>query len=202
MKNTIICISREFGSGGRVIGRTLAEKLNIPFYDREIIDKTAEATGLSAEFIEQEEQRFNNSMLFNLSMGGHTVTASGIAFSNRVFEAERQILLELAAEGPCVIVGRCADYVLKDRAPLLSAYICADLDFRVKRAVEQYGLPADRAEKAVKNRDKQRARHYHFYTDRTWGAKENYDLILNSSALGTDGCVDLLIAALRAKEQR
>ncbi len=199
MKNTVICISREFGSGGRVIGQAVAEGLGIPFYDRSIIDRAAEATGLSAEFIEQEEQRFNNSMLFNLSMGGHTVTASGVAFSNRVFEAESEIIRELAEKGSCVIVGRCADYVLREHPDLFSVFICADIDYRMKRAVSEYGLPADRAEKAVRNKDKQRARHYHFYSDRNWGAKEHYDMILSSSSLGMELCADLIAQAVKAR---
>ncbi|MBQ6818248.1 MAG: cytidylate kinase-like family protein [Clostridia bacterium] len=199
MKNTVICISREFGSGGRVIGQAVAEGLGIPFYDRSIIDRAAEATGLSAEFIEQEEQRFNNSMLFNLSMGGHTVTASGVAFSNRVFEAESEIIRELAEKGSCVIVGRCADYVLREHPDLFSVFICADIDYRIKRAVSEYGLPADRAEKAVRNKDKQRARHYHFYSDRNWGAKEHYDMILSSSSLGMELCADLIAQAVKAR---
>lgn len=199
MKNTVICISREFGSGGRVIGQAVAEGLGIPFYDRSIIDRAAEATGLSAEFIEQEEQRFNNSMLFNLSMGGHTVTASGVAFSNRVFEAESEIIRELAEKGSCVIVGRCADYVLREHPDLFSVFICADMDYRMKRAIGEYGLPSDRAEKAVRNKDKQRARHYHFYSDRNWGAKEHYDMILSSSSLGMELCADLIAQAVKAR---
>ena len=199
MKNTVICISREFGSGGRVIGQAVAEGLGIPFYDRSIIDRAAEATGLSAEFIEQEEQRFNNSMLFNLSMGGHTVTASGVAFSNRVFEAESEIIRELAEKGSCVIVGRCADYVLREHPDLFSVFICAEMDYRMKRAIGEYGLPSDRAEKAVRNKDKQRARHYHFYSDRNWGAKEHYDMILSSSSLGMELCADLIAQAVKAR---
>ncbi len=195
MKNTIICISRQFGSGGREIGRKVAKALDIPFYDREIIDKTAEATGLSSEFIEQEEQRFNSSMLFNLSMGGHTITASGIAFSNRVFEAESEIIRGLAEQGSCVIVGRCADYILRENPNLFSVFICGDLPFRVNRVVEWDHLPADRAEKVIKSHDKQRARHYHFYTDRIWGDKIHYHMILNTAALGIDTCADLILHA-------
>ncbi len=198
MKNTVICISREFGSGGRVIGKKLAEEMGIPFYDRTIIEETAKATGLAAEYIEQEEQHFNNSLLFNLSMGGHTVTASGIAFSNRVFEAEREIIESLAKKGPCVIVGRCADYILREHPDLFSVFICADLAHRVKRGIEHYGLAADRAEKTVKSKDKQRARHYRFYSDREWGNRKHYHLILNSSALGADTCVKLIKAAIEA----
>ena len=197
MKNTIICISREFGSGGREIGRKVAKALDIPFYDRAIIDQTAEATGLSAEFIEQEEQRFNNSMLFNLSMGGHVVTASGVAFSNRVFEAESQIVRDLAEKGSCVIVGRCADYVLRENPNLFSVFICADLPFRVNRVVEWDQIPAERAKKLIKSNDKQRARHYHFYTDRNWGGREHYDMILKTSSLSIDTCVKLIETAVK-----
>ncbi len=197
MKQPIICISREFGSGGRIIGERVAKEQKIPFYDRSIIDKTAQATGLAAEFIEQEEQRFNNSMLFNLSMAGHTVTASGIALTNRVFEAESQIIRELAEQGPCVIVGRCADYVLRDHPHLFSVFICADFDWRVHRAITQYQLPEDRAARTVRSMDKQRARHYHFYSDRDWGDRQHYDMILNSSRLGIDACVGLLSKALK-----
>lgn len=197
MKNTIICISREFGSGGREIGRKVAKALDIPFYDRAIIDETAKATGLSAEFIEQEEQRFNNSMLFNLSMGGHVVTASGVAFSNRVFEAESQIVRDLAEKGSCVIVGRCADYVLRESPDLFSVFICADLPFRVNRVVEWDQIPAERAKKLIKSNDKQRARHYHFYTDRNWGGREHYDMILKTSSLSIDTCVKLIETAVK-----
>ena len=198
MKNTVICISREFGSGGSEIGKRLAEELGIPFYDRAIIEQTAKATGLAAEYIEQEEQHFNNSLLFNLSMGGHTVTASGIAFSNRVFEAEREIIESLASKGSCVIVGRCADYILREHPNLFSVFICADFAQRVRRCTEQYSLPADRAEKEVKTKDKQRARHYRFYSDREWGNRKHYDMILNSSALGADTCVTLIKSAIKA----
>lgn len=199
MDHPIICISREFGSGGRIIGDRLARKRKIPFYDRSIIENAARATGLSEAFIEEEEQRFNNSMLFNLSMGGHTVTASGVALSNRVFEAERDVILQAADGGSCVIVGRCADYILREKPNVFSVFITADPAWRMKRAVEEYHLPADKIEKTVRAKDKQRARHYHFYTDRTWGDRAYYDIILNSSRLGLDACVELLAQAIEAK---
>lgn len=192
MSNRIIAISREFGSGGRVIGDLLARRLHIPFYDRSIIEEAAKDTGLSAAFIEEEEQRFTNSFLFNLSMGNHTVTAAGVDLQSQVFKAESNIITGLADKGSCVIVGRCADYILREHKNLLSAFICGNFDWRVKRAVEEYGLPAEKAAKTVRSRDKQRARHYHFYTDGTWGNREHYDVILNSSRLGIDTCVELL----------
>ncbi len=199
MNAPIICISREFGSGGRLIGEQLATALGIPFYDRLIIEKAAEESGLSPEFIEQEEQRFNNSMLFNLSMGSHAVTAAGVDLSSRVFEAERQAILEAAQAGSCVIVGRCADYILRHREDLFTVFISADIDWRVNRAVSVYGLAENKAEKAIRAKDKQRARHYNFYSDRNWGDRANYDIILNSSRLGIEGCVDLLLHAINTK---
>lgn len=199
MNQPIICISREYGSGGREIGEALAKNLNISFYDRSIIDETAKATGLAAEFIEQEEQRFNNSMLFNLSMGGHTVTAAGISLTNRVFEAESEVIRTVAAKGPCVIVGRCADYILRENLNLFSVFVCGDMAVRAERIAKLQSITPEKATKAIRAKDKQRARHYHFYSDRQWGDRQFYDIIVNSSRLGTVNCVELLSAAVTAK---
>ncbi len=197
MQAGIITISREFGSGGRVIGERLAEALGLPCYDRSIIEQAAKESGLSEAFIEEEEQRFDNSMLFSLSMGNAPLAAGGLDLPGRVFEAESAVIRKLAGQGGCVMVGRCADYLLREYPALLSVFICGDFDKRVKRAVEVYGLPPEKAARTVRARDKQRARHYHFYTDRTWGGREWYDMTLNSSRLGMDVCVDLLAAAAR-----
>jgi cytidylate kinase len=199
MNQPIICISRQFGSGGRVIGEQLAKRLHLPFYDRSIIEQAARNTGLSEEFIEREERHFNSSMLFNLAVSGTPATTTGLAMTNRVLEAETEIIKNLAQKGGCVIVGRCADYILQDDPRMFSVFVCADYEWRIDRAINQYALPPERAAKTVRNYDKQRSRHYQFYTDRIWGDKENYHMILNTARLGMDACVELLVQAIENK---
>ncbi len=200
MNYPIICISREYASGGREIGKHLAKKLGIPFYDRTIVEQAAVESGLSPEFIAQEEQRFHNSVLFNLSMGSHAVTPAGATLSDRVFAAQRDVILGAAKQGGCVIVGRCADYILRNHPNLFTVFISADMEYRKQRAVEQYGCSPEKIDKIIRNMDKQRARHYHFYTDRTWGDRSLYNIMLNSSKLGADLCVELLYQAISSNE--
>lgn len=188
MKNRIITISREFGSGGRTIGKMVAEKLGIPCYDAEIIQKMADETGFAPDYVKEAGEYSPGSFL-------------SAAFSNRMFgptnedilwQHQYRVITELAEKGPCIIVGRCADYILEDKADCLKVFIHADLEFRAKRIVEVYGERAESPEERIKDKDKRRAAYHRFYTNMKWGYAQNYDLILNSGVLGIDNCVDII----------
>lgn len=188
MKNRIITISREFGSGGRTIGKMVAEKLSIPCYDAEIIQKMADETGFAPDYVKEAGEYSPGSFL-------------SAAFSNRMFgptnedilwQHQYRVITELAEKGPCVIVGRCADYILEDKADCLKVFIHADLEFRAKRIVEVYGERAESPEERIKDKDKRRAAYHRFYTNMKWGYAQNYDLTLNSGVLGIDNCVDII----------
>ncbi len=196
MKDLIITIGREFGSGGRKIGEEIAKKLDIKFYDNAIIDKAAESSGLSAEFIEKEEQTFSNSILFNLATSGGQFGVGGTSLVDKIYVCESKTIKEFAAEGSCVIVGRCADYVLRD-FDCFNVFIYADDWFKHKRIVEEYGYSDKEASKLVKSRDKTRARHYNYYCDRLWGERKNYHMLVNSSAYGIEKSADLIIEAAK-----
>ena len=192
MKNLIITISREFGSGGRKIGEEIAKRLDLKYFDKEIIDKAAKDSGLSPDFIEKEEQTFSNSILFNLATSGGQFGVGGTSMVDKIFVAESKAIKEFAEHGGCVIVGRCADYVLKDKDSF-NVFIYANEAFKTNRIVNEYGLDRTSALKTLKSRDKTRSRHYNYYCDRVWGDRKNYHLMVNSSAFGLDGSVDLII---------
>ncbi len=198
MKNHIITISRQYGSGGRKIGKQLAEKLNIPFYDKEVIDLAAKESGLAADFIRGQEQQLTQSLLFSIVTnftGGGSLNPNVLSLSDQVYLAEANAIRQLAEQGDCVIVGRCADGVLEKEQELLRVYVCADLSERCKRAVEEYGDKPDNIQKTVKEIDKQRARYCQHYCDRAWEDADNYDLCLNSGKLGLDACVNIIQTA-------
>ena len=185
MKNRVITISREFGSGGRTIGKLVAEKLGIPCYDSEIIQEMVKETGFTSDYIRE------------YTPGGFLSSA----FSNRLFgptnedilwEHQYKVISEIAEKGACVIVGRCADYVLKDKADCLKVFIHADMEFRAKRIVEVYGEREQSPEERLRDKDKRRAAYHRFYTDMKWGHAQNYHLTLNSGVLGLDKCVNII----------
>lgn len=191
MSNRIITIGREFGSGGRTIGREVAKKLGIPCYDQELIVKMAEESGFTREYVEKESE--------NASLGSWAASALGMDGSytaptnqDRLWAVQSRIIREIAEKESCVIVGRCADVILEDKADLLRVFIHADFEARAKRIVEKYGETEVPTEKRLRDKDKRRALYYQFYTDRKWGDIENYDIILNSSALGPERCVDII----------
>ncbi len=192
MDNFIITISREFGSGGRKIGEGVAKKLGFNYYDKAIIDEAAEESGLSAEFIAKEEQTFSNSILFNLATSGGSFGVGGTSLVDKIYVSESKAIKDFADKGSCVIVGRCADYVLRDRN-CFNVFVYADEDFKKKRIVEEYGYPQKDAAKLIKTRDKTRARHYNYYCDRIWGERKNYHLLINSGAYGIEEAVNLII---------
>lgn len=198
MKHHIITISRQYGSGGRTIGKMLAEKLNVPFYDKEVIDLAAKESGLAADFIRGQEQQLTQSLLFSIVTnftGGGSLNPNVLSLSDQVYLAEANAIRKLAEQGDCVIVGRCADGVLEKEQELLRVYICADLEERCRRAVEEYGDKPENIQRTVKEIDKQRARYCQHYCDRAWEDADNYDLTLNSGKLGLDACVRIIAYA-------
>ncbi len=195
----IITIGRQFGSGGREIGKALAESLGIPCYDKELISLAAKESGMDAEVFNNVDERATNSLLYSLSMGlysfGNSFATSGdLPVNDRLYILQHQIIKKLADEGPCVIVGRCADYVLKDRDDCINIFIHADMEYRKQRAIEIHGVSKNRAEQIVNKTDKVRANYYSFYSGQKWGYAQNYHLSIDSSQLSTDKAVKLIRA--------
>ena len=188
MAHTVITIGRQFGSGGRIVAQRVAESLRIPFYDKAVIDLAAKETGLSEEFIRQAEQKKTSSFLYNLYM-----STQNLPVSDQVFIAESDVIRKVAAVGPCVIVGRCADYVLRNQEGVLNLFIHAPLDERIFRAREEYKVEAADVRAYVLKQDKHRAAFYEHFSDRVWGKAENYHLAINST-IGLDTTVDLILA--------
>lgn len=195
--NFIITIGRQFGSGGREIGEVLAKKLNIPFYDKELISLAAKESGMDAEVFNNVDERATNSLLYSLSMGLYSFgsnfsNSNELPVNDRLYILQHQIIKKLASEGPCVIVGRCADYVLKDFDNCVNVFIHADMEYRKKRAVEIHDVKKNKAEQIVNKTDKVRANYYGFYSGQKWGFAQNYDLCIDSSKLTTDQAVALI----------
>lgn len=191
MKKKVITISREFGSGGRTVGKKLAEKLGYAYYDKELIEKVHGETGFSKEFIEEQGEYSPSKSMFSYAFIGRDI--NGVSMNDYVWNAQRKIIIELAeSDEPCVIVGRCADYILRDREDVFNVFIHADMEFRAKRIVQEYGETAESPQKRLKDKDKKRKINYRYFTDREWGVCQNYDISLNSGTLGIDKCVDII----------
>ena len=194
----IITISREFGSGGRSIGKLVAEKLGYRFFDSELVNKVAQRSGFSLEFIEEsgEYASARSSLLFALATASQ-YSADGLSMHDRLYIEQTKIIEEIAAEGECVIVGRCADFILRDRKDCLNVYIHADMESRAKRIVERYGECDKSPEKRLTEKDQKRKVYYKNYTGRNWGQAQNYDICLNSGALGIETCAELIVQACK-----
>ena len=197
MEKRIIPVSRQFGSGGRTIGRRVAEKLGVPFYDKDLVKKVAEETGLDAAFVEEKGEFSPSKSFFTFAMSqGVQCMPNGLSLSDFIYCAQRQVILKLA-EQPCVIVGRCADYILKDREDCFHTFIHSDINSRAERIVKLYGESEKKPEQRLADKDKKRKMYYKHYTDREWGDAINYDICLDSGRLGIDKCVDLILDALK-----
>ncbi len=186
----IITISREFGSGGRTIGKQLAEELGVPCYDSEIIEKVAVESGFAEEYIKDKGEYTHPSLLMGLLSSRTLYT--GPTNEDKIWLIQCKVIKELASKGPCVIIGRCADYILRNRDDIMKVFVYADVEERAKRIVEVYGETDEAPVKRIKDKDKRRAAYYQHYTDMNWGASRNYDVCLNSSFVGIDGCVKIL----------
>ena len=194
MAYRIVTISRQFGSGGRSIARKLAEKLGFDYYDKELVKQVSMETGFAPEYIEEkgEYAQSRSKLSYLLSNVGTAGIMSGMSVSDYLYTMQRKVILDLAEKGGCVIVGRCADYILKDRADTLHAFIHAPVPYRAERIVRLYGESEQTPEKRLADKDGKRRVNYEHFTGRTWGAAENYDICLNTEAIGEDACAELL----------
>ena len=191
-QHKVITISRQYGSGGRIVAQKLADALGIPFYDNELITMAAEKTGLSVECFKDAEKTSFGNLFFSLTSLTPSLDSVGLPLNEKIFLVQSQVIKEVAAEGSCVIVGRSADYVLQDNPNVINVFLQADLPDRVKRAIDAYGQDAEGAEAMVVKTDKRRANYYNYFTGRKWGKAENYDLILNTSRMDLDKIVEVI----------
>ena len=189
MAKKIITITRQYGSGGREIGETLAKRLGISFWDNKLLDVAAKDSGIHKTHFEESDERRTNSFLYLLST---TYGQGGVPFDDALFFAQLNAIQKIASKESCLIIGRCADYALRDFNNVVNIYITAPLEDRINRAINAYGIGEKHAAEYVKRMDKQRISYYNYYTDKRWGVPENYELCLDSSALGIEGSVDLL----------
>ena len=195
MAKRIITISREFGSGGRFIGEEVAKKLGIAYYDKNIIGQIAEKSGLSPEYIQENAELSPKKGLFAYAFSGSDITGKSV--EDMVYEVQRNIILELAEKEPCAIIGRNADYILKDRDDVLNVFIHGDMPEKIKRITGLYNVKEKEAVKMMADTDKRRRTNYNFYTDQNWGKASNYTLCLNSSQLGYDRCEMIIMECVK-----
>ncbi len=188
MKQGIITISREFGSGGRTIGKAVARKLGIPCYDAELITEMAKQSGFAEDYVREAGEYAPGGLLNSM----FTSRAGGPTNEDILWQIQCNMVAQLAKKGPCVIVGRCGDYILRDRPDVLKVFVHADMAFRAKRIVEVYGQREESPEQRLKDKDKRRSTYYRFYTGRKWGQLDTYDLMLNSGVLGIEKCTELI----------
>ena len=191
MAKRIITISREFRSGGRFIGEEVARKLGIAYYDKNIISQIAEKSGLSPEYIQENAELSPKKGLFAYALAGRDITGKSV--EDMVYEAQRKVILDLAKKEPCVIIGRNADYILKDRDDVLNVFIHGDMPEKIQRITDLYNVEKQKAVKMMEDTDKRRKTNYNFYTDQNWGKASNYTLCLNSSQLGYDRCEKIIM---------
>ena len=191
MAKRIITISREFGSGGRFIGEEVAKKLGIAYYDKNIIGQIAEKSGLSPEYIQENAELSPKKGLFAYAFSGRDITGKSV--EDMVYEVQRNIILELAEKEPCVIIGRNADYILKDWDDVLNVFIHGDMPEKIQRITRLYNVGEQEAVKMMADTDKRRMANYNFYTEQNWGKASNYTLCLNSSEIGYDKCESIII---------
>lgn len=199
--NKIITVGRQYGSGGREIGQKLAETYGIPFYDNELIARAAKESGFAEETFAKAEDKATNSLLYSLAMGinvygNQDFGFAGLSLDDRIFLAQSDVIRKVAKEGPCVIVGRCADYVLKEWQDVFNIFIQASLDFRLKRVVSEYGVNEKKAGEVILKNDKRRANYYSYHVGEKWVNLTNYDLVIRSDLSGIDNAVSCICAYL------
>lgn len=203
--NTIITIGRQFGSAGREIGEKLAKELGIPCYDKELLERAAEESGMCKELFENHDEKPNNSFLYSLVMdtysGGYPTSAfSGLPLNHKIFLAQFNAIKKVAEESPCIIVGRCADYALSEFPNCLSVFVYSNMETKVKRIMEKYSLSEAKVKEKIIKTDKQRASYYNYYSNKKWGAATSYNLCIDSSVCGIDGTVQLLKRCVELRE--
>ena len=193
---SVITIGRQFGCGGRAICKRLSEELNIPFYDRELIEYAATKSGISPEVLEQYDEKATNSLLYSLSISAYSYAGTGmnnpnLPLNDQLFISQSEVIKQLAEEGPCIILGRCSDYVLRDRDDVLKVFVHCDVDTRIENVSNRLGIPANKAKDIIKKTEKRRASYYNYYTHRKWGDLSYFDLAINSN-LGLEKVVETI----------
>ena len=199
MKKNIITISRQFGSGGRTVGRMVAEKLGIPFYDKELVEQISLESGFAPKFVEEHGEHAPGKTLFSYAFAAQGVPGAmnGMSTADFLWHIQCSTIIQLAEEGPCVIVGRNADYILKDRPDVLHAYIHADMEQRADRIVRLYGESEKSPQARLQEKDKRRSLNYLHYTGRNWGAAENYDICLNTGKIDLEAAADIIVSLVK-----
>ena len=205
MSKQIITISREFGSGGRSVGHRVAELLGVPYYDKELVKQVAVETGFDEKFIEQEGEYaspWQSLMSYAFGGGGGNPRQhmNGLSTADFLWVIQCRVIMDIAEKGPCVIVGRCADYILRERADVLNVFIHAPISYRADRVVRLYGESDQAPEKRLEEKDKRRRAYYKHYADRDWGMSQNYHLSLDSSLVGIERCAQLILDVARNPE--
>ena len=195
MAKRIITISREFGSGGRFIGEEVAKKLGIAYYDKDIINQIAEESGLSPDYIQESAELSPKKGILAYALAGRDITGKSV--EDMVYEVQRKVILELAEKEPCVIIGRNADFILKDRDDVLNVFIHGNMPEKMKRICQLYNVSEQDAVKMMTDTDKRRMTNYNFYTDQRWGKASNYTLCLNCSQLGSDKCEEIIMECVK-----
>ena len=204
--NTIITIARQYGSGGHDIGEKLAEELKIPFYDKELLERAAKDSGFCQEIFENYDENPTNSFLYSLvmdtySMGHSTAAFAEMPLNHKIFLAQFNAIKDIAKEGPCVIVGRCADYALADFPNVVNVYLYADMQSRIARIARRHDVTDAKAKDLIQKTDKGRASYYNYYTNKKWGEATGYDLCLNTASLGIDGSIHMIREFVAYKER-
>ena len=199
---SVITISREFGSGGREIGKTIADRLGIGFYDKEILEEASKHSGICEDLFRKHDETYTNSLLYSLVMGAYPVSPNGkiypdMPLNHKIFLAQFETIKKIAEGGPCVFIGRCADYILEGHCPTINIFIYGDMPEKKKRILERYDIEKDKVEDFIRKTDKRRANYYGYYTDRKWGIAKNYDLCINSSEIGIENTVELLLSYIK-----
>lgn len=202
----IITIGRQFGSGGRDVGERIAEYFNIPFYDKELVEMAAQKSNISKEALKEVDEHATNSFLYSLASGNYSLRGINapiyyeMPINDKLFIAQAEVIKEIAKKGSCVIVGRCADYVLEnENVELLNVFIYGSVDYRAKRVMEAQGITQAKARDKVLKTDKQRRTYYDYYTSKDWGVMSNYDICVNTEKLSISGASDLIIGSAKSK---
>lgn len=200
----VITISREFGSGGREVGKKLSEKLGIPFYDKELLEIASKESGICRELFDRNDEAYTNSFLYSLVMGSYPTSPDGriepeMPLNQKIFLAQFDTIKSIAKQGPCVIVGRCADYVLKNEKNVINFFITGNTAEKKRRILERYDIEKNKVEDFIKKTDKRRASYYNYYTDMKWGEARNFDMCINTSRTGIDGAVEIMASYIAIK---
>ncbi len=203
MQKKIITISRQFGSGGRTVGHLVAEALGIPFYDKELVKQISVESGFSPKFVEEHGEHSPGRSLLSYAFAAPGVPGvmNGLSTSDFLWNIQCNAIMQLADQGPCVIVGRNADYILKDREDVLNVFVHADLEFRANRIVRLYGESEKSPEARLHEKDKRRSVNYQHYTGRVWGASENYDICLKTSTIGVENAADIIVSIVKNSQK-